>query len=57
MTVRKENGKARRIMMICASFLDCLIPPEGGLEKVMLQILTMGEKHGKTDQAAVGQRR
>lgn len=34
-----------------------LIPPEGGLEKVMLQILTMGEKHGKTDQAAVGQRR
>ena len=33
------------------------IPAEGGLEKVMLQILAMGGRNGKTDRAASGQRR
>lgn len=33
------------------------IPAEGGLEKVMLQILAMGGKHGKADRAAESQRR
>ena len=33
------------------------IPDEGGLEKVMLQILAMGGKNGKTDRAAERKRR
>ncbi len=67
--VRQTQGLARRFSMAALTEMPelCLrteyeiksglIPPEGGLEKVMLQILTMGEKHGKTEQAAVGQRR